>query len=71
MNDGNISLCRKEKINVSRLDRREILECLKRQGVQGLARIKTECRRFEHYRDGILDNRQAEGNGWVESRHGR
>ncbi|MDT8272774.1 MAG: hypothetical protein RRA35_06245 [Desulfomonilia bacterium] len=31
------------------LNRREILECLVRQGVRGLSRIKSECRRFERY----------------------
>ncbi|MGO9145987.1 MAG: hypothetical protein ACLQDF_06425 [Desulfomonilia bacterium] len=32
-----------------RLNRREIIEGLIRQGVYGLSRIKSECRRFEHY----------------------
>ena len=32
-----------------RLSRREILEELMRQGVYGLSRIKSECRRFECY----------------------
>jgi hypothetical protein len=34
---------------VHTLSRREIIEELKRQGVQGLSRIKSECRRFERY----------------------
>jgi hypothetical protein len=29
------------------LSRREIIEGLKRQGLYGLSKIKTECRRFE------------------------
>jgi hypothetical protein len=32
-----------------RLSRREIIEELVRQGIHGLSRIKSECRRFEHY----------------------
>jgi hypothetical protein len=32
-----------------RLSRREIIEELIRQGVNGLSRIKSECRRFESY----------------------
>lgn len=32
-----------------RLSRKEILEELVRQGVHGLARMKSECRRFERY----------------------
>ncbi|MGC9323501.1 MAG: hypothetical protein ACP5G0_02015 [Desulfomonilia bacterium] len=31
------------------LNRREILESLVRQGITGLSRIKSECRRFELY----------------------
>jgi len=31
------------------LSRREIIEELIRQGVYGLSRIKSECRRFERY----------------------
>jgi hypothetical protein len=32
-----------------RLDRREILESLVRQGVRGLSQLKCDCRRFERY----------------------
>ncbi len=32
-----------------KLSRREIIEGLMRQGVYGLSRIKSECRRFERY----------------------
>jgi hypothetical protein len=32
-----------------RLNRREILESLKRQGVYGIERLKKDCRRFERY----------------------
>ena len=31
------------------LSRREILECLARQGIRHLSRMKSECRRFEEY----------------------
>ena len=32
-----------------RLERREILESLVRQGVRGFDRLKSDCRRFERY----------------------
>ena len=32
-----------------RLERREILESLVRQGVEGFDRLKSDCRRFEQY----------------------
>ena len=32
-----------------KLSRREIIEELMRQGVHGLSRMKSECRRFESY----------------------
>jgi len=32
-----------------RLSRREIIDALMRQGMHGLSRIKSECRRFESY----------------------
>ena len=31
------------------LSRREILECLVRQGLTEISRMKSECRRFEQY----------------------
>lgn len=34
---------------MNKLNRREILESLVRQGVRGLFRLKCDCRRFERY----------------------
>lgn len=42
---------------MNRLSRREILEGLKRQGIIGLSRIKSECRRYESREFSLMNSR--------------